>query len=79
MISLTSALTKAATTGHLNVAEYLIRQGLDKNGTNIRYNNTGLICAAREGHLDIVRFFIEKKANINAENIDQNTGKEDMK
>ncbi len=57
----------AASHGHLEIVEYLLDQGADRDKPTNR-NNTALHLAARCGHLEVVQCLMTYGADINAKN-----------
>jgi ankyrin repeat protein len=55
-------LIEAAKNGHLEVVQFLIRNGADIHADN----DLAIRHAARNEHLDVVRYLIENGANIHA-------------
>ena len=59
-----TALFSASLHGHLDVVDYLLQQGADKD-TACCLNMTSLMAASSNGHLDVVRYLIDQGCCVN--------------
>lgn len=57
-----TALTYAASKGHIEVVELLVKQGADVNAADTFYSSTPAGWAAYDGHVETVRFLYENGA-----------------
>ncbi|MCA1605301.1 MAG: ankyrin repeat domain-containing protein, partial [Acidobacteria bacterium] len=57
-----TALSRAASNGHIGTVEALIAKGADVNASK----GAALKSAAGQGHLNVVQFLLDKGADVNA-------------
>ena len=62
----------AAVNGHLDVVQYLVEQGANKEATD-DCNKTPLFVAAKGGHLEVVQYLVEQGVNKDATDADTRT------
>lgn len=68
-----SPLHNATDLGHVEIIQYLVKQGADVNSKSTRTIRTPLHIAATHGNLEVVKYLVSNGAKLNVKDYDGNT------